>query len=160
MTDPQDILQQRRQFAEELLLERGELRANLDDNQADRLLQWALGLVEEMVAATAVLDDTTAEAAIEDGVQAIANVIAQVDHLTPDLPNPATAPAEARQAAQPLRQALRALTGVDPTDLTGFSNLSGLAKSPEQLVYFSQVWDNDAAFNYLYQIVTWEKEEE
>jgi hypothetical protein len=157
MTDPQDILQQRRQFAEELLLERGELRANLDDTQAERLLQWALGLVEEMVAATAVLDDATAEAAIEDGVQAIANVIAQVDHLTPDLPNPATAPAEAQQAAQPLRQALHALTGVDSAS---FSNLSGSRPETEQLVYSSQVWDNDAAFNYLYQIVTWEQEEE
>lgn len=156
MTDPEDILQQRRQFAGELLLERGELRANLDDAQAERLLQWALHLLEGMVEQTAVLDPTTAEAAIEDGVSAIARVIAEVDHLTPDLPNPAAAPAEARQAAQPLLKALHALTGADPTD---FSNLTGLPET-EQLVYSPQVWDNDAAFNYLYQIVTWEQEEE
>jgi hypothetical protein len=139
----EDPLRWRRQFAEELLLERGELRANLDDDQAERLLQWALGLAAAMVEQTAVLDDATAEAAIEDGVSAIARVTTLVDRLVPELSDPAADPAATEQAIRPLLKALNELTGVV---LTGVESLSA--------------HPSESAFDYLYRIVTWEQEEE
>jgi hypothetical protein len=138
-----DPLRWRRQFAEELLLERGELRANLDDDQAERLLQWALELAGAMVEQTAVLDDATAEAAIEDGVRAISRVTTLVDRLTPELPDPTADPAGAWQASQPLLKALHELTGKTPGDLES-------RPAPPA----------ESAFDYLYRLVTWEKEEE
>ena len=139
----EDPLRWRRQFAEELLLERGELRANLDDTQAERLLQWALELAGVMVEQTAVLDDATAETAIEDGIATLSRVTTLVDRLTPELPDPAADPAGARQALQPLLKALQPLTGKMSAD-----NLPPPALAAEN------------AFDYLYRIVTWQREEE
>lgn len=141
MTD--DPLRWRRQFAEELLVERGELRANLDDDQAERLLNWALALAGVMVEQTAVLDDATAETAIEDGVATIARVTTLVDRLVPDLPDPAADPAETEQTIRPLLKALHNLTG---------NTSDGGATLPAS--------PGESAFDYLYRLITHEEEEE
>ena len=78
-----DPLQYRRRIAEEWLLESRNWRSNLDDIQAQRLMNWAQSYVNITVTDTAVLTDDDAEKVIDDAVTAVLRVMRDINSLTP-----------------------------------------------------------------------------
>jgi hypothetical protein len=78
-----DSLQYRRRLAAERLLESSSWRDNLDDVQAQRLMNWAQRYVNNTVDETAVLSDEEAEEVIDEAVTAVLRVMRDVNQLTP-----------------------------------------------------------------------------
>ncbi len=141
-----DPLAARRRLAEEWLLESSSWRKNLDDSQAQRLMNWARRHVHKVVAETAVLPDDEAEAMIDEAVTAVRRLMRQIDGLTPQLPQ--LDEASANQALAELNAALEPLT---------------YTAIPEFILH-QVVADRPAnapdSFNALYHLLTWDTEEE
>jgi len=147
MDSSTDILRQRRRLAEEQLVENSSWRAGLTDEQAQRLLDWALDWVTEAVWQTAVLPPHDADEALDEGVTAVIHVLRQVGQLTQQLPQ--STPESAREQLQKLAASYTTLTGQPPNQ-----------EKLEQLVYLPPAWDNEAVFAQLYNLIAWEQEEE
>ena len=147
MDDSTDILRQRRRLAEEQLAGNSSWRGELLDDQAQRLLDWALDYVNEVVWQTAVLPAEEADNTVEEAVTAVTDVMRQVSRLTSKLPP--SEPDKARQQLKKLTKSYQALTGYPP-------NMEKL----EQLLYLPPAWDNQAVFEQLYHLIAWEQEEE
>jgi hypothetical protein len=147
MTTSTDILRQRRRLAEEQLVGSSSWRDGLTDPQAQRLLDWALDFVNELVWQTAVLPADEADKTLDDAVTAVANIMRQINRLTNQLPQ--LNPDSARKELQTLTTAYQALIGQAPD-----------AEKTEQLVYLLPAWDNNAVFEQLYTLIAWEQEEE
>lgn len=147
MDTPTELLRQRRRLAEEQLVGSSSWRDGLTDDQAQRLLDWALDFVNEAVWQTAVLPAHEADEALDDAVTAVTRVMRQINQLTNLLPQ--SAPDSARPSLQDLADSYQNLTGHPP-------NLEKI----EQLVYLPPAWDNEAVFTQLYNLIAWEQEEE
>lgn len=147
MTTSPDILRQRRRLAEEQLTGSSRWRDDLNDDQAQRLLDWALAFVNEAVWQTAVLPPTDAEEALDEAVTAVADLMRQVNDLTASLPQ-----LDDKTTVRRWRTFLKTVQ-----TLTGQPVLT---PETEQLVYLRGAWDNEATFAQLYQRIAWEKEEE
>jgi lysyl-tRNA synthetase class I len=78
-----DSLRYRRQLAEEWLMASSSWRDNLDDAQAQQLLNWARSYVNNAIAETAVLADDEAEEVIDEAVTAVLRVMRDINNLTP-----------------------------------------------------------------------------
>jgi hypothetical protein len=82
---PDSTTQQRRhQLAAERLLDNSSLRDALDDDQAERLLDWGLAHVSRTAAATAHLPDEEAEATLDEVTTTVSRVMKEVNRLADD----------------------------------------------------------------------------
>jgi len=134
-------------LAEEQLVGGSSWRDGLTDQQAQRLLDWALDFVNELVWQTAVLPADEADNTLDDAVTAVTHIMRQINRLTNQLPQ--LDPDSARKELQTLTTAYQALIGQAPD-----------AEKTEQLVYSLPAWDNNAVFEQLYTLIAWEQEEE
>lgn len=85
LDNQQTKIAQRRQMAVDALLESSHLRDALTDEQAAVLLDWGMAQMEAGAAATAVLSDAEADAAMEKWITAVFAVMKGVNRLTPKL---------------------------------------------------------------------------
>jgi hypothetical protein len=81
MDDTPSSLQKRHQLAAERLLDNSSLRDALDDDQAQRLLDWGLAQVRFAVYETAELPDAEAETALDEVTTAVSRVMKEVNRL-------------------------------------------------------------------------------
>ena len=79
--NPPDPLRSRRRLAEEWLMESSSWRDNLDDVQAQRLMNRARSYVNNVVAETAVLTDDEFEEILDGVVTAVLRVMDGINKL-------------------------------------------------------------------------------
>jgi hypothetical protein len=81
MDDTPSSLQKRHQLAAERLLDNSSLRDALDDDQAQRLLEWGLAHVRLAAYETAELPDEEAETVMDEVTTAVSRVMKEVNRL-------------------------------------------------------------------------------
>jgi hypothetical protein len=107
MNDIPSSLQKRHQLAAERLLDNSSLRDALDDDQAQRLLDWGLSHLSRHAAETAHLPDDEAEAILDEVTTAVSRVMKEVNRLADDATE--MDESEARQRRQRLVENLHRL---------------------------------------------------
>lgn len=135
-TDSTEALRDRRRMAEEWLMESSSWRDNLDDIQAQRLMNQARDYVNQKVAETAVLGDDEAEELIDGVVSAVLRVMRDIDNLTPNLGQ-----LDETSAREQLQKFSSDLAGIS---LPPISN-----EQVDELLAESQLGDNQSIFDRL-----------
>lgn len=140
ITNSADPLRSRRRQAEELLLESSSWRDNLDDVQAQRLMNWARDYVNNVVMQTAVLSDEDVEVVIDDAVTAVLRVMRHINNLTPTLNQ-----IDEKSAREQLAEF--------STDLQPIPQPPLPPEKIEQIVSQRQAWDAQTTFDTLFQML-------
>ena len=135
-----DSLQYRRRLAEEWLMESSSWRDNLDDLQAQRLMNWAQRYVNKTVDKTAVLSDGEAEEVIDGAVTAVLRVMQDINQLTPLL---------SQLDEESSRKQLQKFSNNCETVLLPPMFVGDI----EQILYQRQSWQPSETFEALYQIL-------
>ena len=136
-----DSLRYRRRLAEEWLMESSSWRTNLDDTQAQQLMNWARDYVNKTVVDTAVLSDDDAETVIDDAVTAVLRVMRHINNLTRLL---------SQLDEETSRQQLQNFS--DDGEIVLLSPLS--PGDIDQILHQRQSWQPVDTFAALYQIIT------
>jgi hypothetical protein len=146
-TNLPDPLRSRRRLAEEWLLESSSWRDNLDDVQAQRLMNWAREHVNQVIEQTAVLSDDEVEVVIEDAITAVLRVMDTINNLVPTLSQ--LDDAAAQQKLQDFSVVLQ------PIPLPPITQ-----ETIGQIIAQRQTWDTQTTFDTLFQMLIWQIEEE
>lgn len=134
-------------MAEESLLESSSWRDNLDDVQAQRLMNWARNSTNHVIEQTAVLSDEEVAVVIDDAVTAVLRVMRTINTLTPTLNQ--LDEAKAQKKLQDFSVELQ------PIPLPPIPQ-----EKIEQIVAQHQTWDNQTTFDTLFQMLIWQIDEE
>lgn len=135
-----DSLRARRRLAEEWLMESSGWRDNLDDVQAQRLMNQARNYVNKKIAETAVLADDAAEAMIDEAVTAVLRIMHDINKLTPQLGQ--LDEESAHHQLQTFSQ------NIEEISLPAISQ-----EKIEQILGLRQAWDKSTTFNCLHQLI-------
>ncbi len=138
MNQSPDPLRSRRRLAEEWLMESSSWRDNLDDVQAQRLMNQARTYVNRIIAETAVLEDDEAEEMIDGAVTAVLRILRDIDKLTPLLSQ-----LDEETSRQQLQKFSKDLETVKLTAIP--------EETIQGMLTQKQTWDFTATFNNLYQ---------
>lgn len=145
-TNSPDPLRSRRHLAEEWLLESSSWRDNLDDVQAQRLMNWARNSINNVIIQTAVLPNATVEVVIEDAVTAVLRVMRTINNLTPTFNQ-----LDETSAQQQLQDFSISLQPIP------------LPPIPQEkighILSQRQTWDTQTTFDTLFQMLIWQSEE-
>lgn len=105
-------LRQRGRMAAEPLLENSSLRDNMDDDQAQQLLDWGLAHTKAKVEQTITLPEEEAVPEIEKQVSAVSRVMHHLNKLVQQLPK--ASEAEVQQELQTLTEELGQVEEINP----------------------------------------------
>lgn len=144
------IQQRRHQLAAERLLDNSSLREALDDEQAQRLLDWGLAHVSHAVAQVAHLPDEEAEAILDEVTTAVSRVMKEVNRLVDGAA--VMDDAEAQQRWQQLIDNLRRL---QPSGAT-----TAVAAEGQQILQRRQVITGPDLFESFMTLLATQDEEE
>ena len=142
-----DPLRSRRRLVEEWLLESARWRDNLDDLQAQRLMNWARSYVNSVVDETAALTNDEFEDVIDGVVTAVLRVMRAINSL---------APMFSQLDEESARQQLRTFSAALPS-----ISLSPIPEEKiEQMLSQRPLWDAQTTFDTLIWLLTTPIEEE
>jgi hypothetical protein len=150
MDDTPSSLQKRHQLAAERLLDNSSLRDALDDEQAQRLLDWGLAHLSRHAAETAHLPDDEAEAILDEVTTAVSRVMKEVNRLVDS-----SAGMDETETRQRWQRLVEGLDRLQP----GCATRALLAES-EEIVEHRQAFTDRELFEALMALLALQEEEE